>query len=313
MGRRNGAPASPLPQRAGVDAVRLRLPAAGPWPTLRDYLGERYAAIGADRIDAMLRAGEFVGQAGPVDGDLPFTPGAYLWFHRELLPEPAVPFPVRIVHQDEHLVVADKPHFLSTTPRGRHVAETVLARLRRDLGLPRLSPAHRLDRLTAGLVMFVADPRHRGAYQGLFEQRRVHKEYEAIAPFDPALTMPCTVRSHLVKERGELTAREIPGEPNSESRIDLVEHRDGLGRYRLLPLTGRTHQLRVHMAGLGLPILGDPLYPQVEPDRPADDYRRPLQLLAKTLEFTDPVTGCPRRFESHRTLEAWTSYDSWAS
>jgi tRNA pseudouridine32 synthase/23S rRNA pseudouridine746 synthase len=288
-----------------VDPARVRLPADpdGAWRTVRDHLVERYAAaIGAGRVDAMLSGGAFVGADGrPVTGREPYTPGLYLWFHRELPPEERVPFEVGIVHRDERIVVADKPHFLATTPRGRHVAETALARLRHELGLPGLQPAHRLDRLTAGLVLFVVRPEHRGAYQTLFRDRLVAKEYEAVAPYDPGLALPVTVRSRIVKERGVLAAREVPGEPNSESRVELLAHGGGLGRYRLVPATGRTHQLRVHMARLGVPIVDDPLYPVVREDGP-EDYARPLRLLARTLEFTDPLTGVPVRCVSRLSL-----------
>jgi tRNA pseudouridine32 synthase/23S rRNA pseudouridine746 synthase len=245
-----------------------------------------------------------------------------VWFHRELPDEVPVPFPLEIVHRDEHIVVADKPHFLATTPRGGHVAETALARLRRMLDLPALTAAHRLDRLTAGLVLFTVRPGERGAYQTLVRDRRVRKEYEAVAPYDPGLVLPRTVRSRIVKERGVLAAREVPGEPNAQSRVELLGHRPsesaaegpgGLARYRLVPTTGQTHQLRVHMTALGVPILGDPLYPEVTGPVPAGDFRRPLQLLARTLEFTDPVTGEERRFRSGRTLAAWASYDGWAA
>ncbi|GAA3378236.1 RluA family pseudouridine synthase [Streptomyces sannanensis] len=270
--------------------------------TVRDHLMERFAAaIGTERVDAMFAEGRFVGTDGPVGAAEPYTAGRYIWFHRDFAPEQPVPFVVGIVHRDERIVIADKPHFLATTPRGRHITETTLARLRRDLDLPELQPAHRLDRLTAGLALFVVRPEHRGAYQTLFRDRRVRKEYEAIAPYDPELALPLTVRSRIVKERGVMAAREESGEPNSETRVELLEHRDGLGRYRLTPATGRTHQLRVHMNSLGLPLLNDPVYPVVAEPAP-DDYARPLQLLAKTLEFTDPMTGRPVRFESRRTL-----------
>ncbi|WP_327311279.1 pseudouridine synthase [Streptomyces sp. NBC_01243] len=301
-------PAAPLPQRDGIDPVRLRLPEDpdGSWPTVRDHLLARFAeAIGARRVDAMLAESGFVSVRGPVSAEEPYAAGRYIWFHRDFAPEEPVPFPVGVVHHDEHLVVADKPHFLATTPRGRHITETAVARLRRELELPALQPAHRLDRLTAGLVLFVVRPGERGAYQTMFRDRLVRKEYEAVAPYDPARAFPRTVRSRIVKERGVVAAREEPGEPNSESRIELLEHRKGLGRYRLLPATGRTHQLRVHMNGLGLPIVHDPLYPVVEAEGAPDDFSRPLQLLARVLEFTDPVTGEPRRFESGLRLSAW--------
>lgn len=304
-------PAAPLPQRQGVDPVRVRFPedAAGAWPTVRDHLLDRFAgAIGAARVDAMLAGGRFVGaDGGAVGGDEPYTAGRHVWFHRDFAPEVPVPFPVEVVHRDAHLVVVDKPHFLATTPRGRHITETAVARSRAFLGITALQPAHRLDRLTAGLVLFVVRPEERGAYQTLFRDRLVRKEYEAVAPYDPRVTLPRTVRNRIVKERGILAARVEPGEANSETRIELLEHRAGLGRYRLLPATGRTHQLRVHMNGLGLPLVHDPVYPVVRPE-PApgrEDYGRPLQLLARVLEFTDPVTGAERRFESGLRLSAW--------
>ncbi|MEU6163932.1 RluA family pseudouridine synthase [Streptomyces tanashiensis] len=304
MRRRSKAPSSPLPQRLGIDPVRVRLPEdpEGGWATVREYLVGRYGgAVGAGRVEEMLRDGRFVGVDGPVGADEPYVAGRYLWFHRDFPAETPVPFEVAVVHRDERIVVADKPHFLATMPRGRHVTETALARLRRDLGLPFLQPAHRLDRLTAGLVLFVVRPEDRGAYQTLFRDRAVRKEYEAVAPYDPAVELPVTVRSRIEKERGVMAAREVPGEPNAESRIELAAHAGGLGRYRLVPVTGRTHQLRVHMNALGLPILDDPVYPVVREDGP-EDFSRPLRLLARTLEFTDPFTGDARSFGSRLRL-----------
>ncbi|MEY9876736.1 tRNA pseudouridine32 synthase/23S rRNA pseudouridine746 synthase [Streptacidiphilus sp. MAP12-33] len=306
MRRRHPAPPSPLPQRQGIDPVRLRLPVDGNWPTVRAYLAERLPAVPPGVFDAMLAEGEIWGEDGPLAPDAPYRPGGWLWFHRELAPETPVPFALDVLHRDDRLVVVDKPHFLATTPRGGHITETALARLRRELDLPELSPAHRLDRLTAGLALFVVQPAHRGRYQGLFAERRVHKEYLAIAPHRPELDLPTTVRSHIVKVRGIIAAHELPdAEPNAESRIELLEHRGGLARYRLLPATGRTHQLRLHMSGLSIAILNDPVYPVVLPERAPDDFTDPLQLLAAVLAFTDPVTGEELRFTSRRTLAAW--------
>ncbi len=280
---------------------------------MRDHLVERLPRVAPERIDMMLREDRIVGLDGPIRVDTPYRPDSYVWFHRDLPVEVPVPFEIGIVHQGEDLLVVDKPHFLATIPRGQHVMETALVKLRHDLGLPELVPAHRLDRVTAGLVMFVVRPELRGKYQTMFRDRLVHKEYEAIARHDPALELPCVVRSHIVKERGVITATEIGDvAPNSETLVELAEHRDGVGRYRLLPRTGRTHQLRLHMSGLGVPILGDDFYP-VLTEKPLDDFTRPLQLLAKVLAFTDPVTGEPRRFESRRELSAWNRPGEWAA
>ncbi|GAB2947642.1 RluA family pseudouridine synthase [Streptomyces pseudoechinosporeus] len=293
--------------------MRVRLPVEGAWGTVREHLVERLAA-GAGVIDGMLDAGLIVGADGrAVAADAAYVPGMFVWFHRELPDEVPVPFGLDVVYRDERIVVVDKPHFLATTPRGSHVAETALARLRRELGIPTLTAAHRLDRLTAGLVLFTVRPEERGAYQSLFRDRLVRKEYEAVAPYRESLTLPRTVRSRIEKERGVPAAREVPGEPNAVTLIELVGHRDGRARYRLLPRTGQTHQLRVHMNALGVPILGDPLYPVVTGPVPAGDFRRPLQLLARVLEFTDPVTGRSHSFVSGRTLGAWSAYENWAA
>ncbi|MFD0370890.1 RluA family pseudouridine synthase [Streptomyces sp. NPDC127114] len=305
MGRRTKAPTGPLPQRDGIDPVRVRLPEE-PEPgtaTVREYLVGRYGgAVGTGRVEEMVRAGRFVGADGTAVGwDEPYAGGRYLWFHRDFPAEERVPFEIEVLYRDERIVVADKPHFLATMPRGRHVTETAVARLRRDLGLPTLQPAHRLDRLTAGLVLFVVRPEDRGAYQTLFRDRLVHKAYEAVAPYDPRLELPVTVRSRIEKERGVMAAREVPGDPNAESRIELLAHGGGLARYRLVPVTGRTHQLRVHMNALRLPILHDPVYPVVREDGP-EDFARPLQLVARSLVFTDPFTGERRTFTSRRSL-----------
>ncbi|WP_037575262.1 pseudouridine synthase [Phaeacidiphilus oryzae] len=310
MSRRPAPPPAPLPQRLGIDPVRLRLPLDEEidWPSAGAYLRHRLGGTDGGRrplVDRMLTDGGFVTADGsPLPPEAPYSPGLLLWYHRELPAERPVPFPIPVLYRDERILVVDKPPFVATIPRGRHVTESALARLRRELDLPELSAAHRLDRLTSGVVLFVLNRRDRAAYQGLFQDRRVRKEYRAVARHDPALAFPRTVRDRLVKERGELTARVVPGEPNAESRIELLSARGGHGLYRLLPATGRTHQLRVHMRGLGLPILGDRLYsgPEPEPDDTPEDWTSPLQLLARSLEFEDPVTGERFRFRSRREL-----------
>jgi len=295
---------APLPQRHGLDPVRLRTPDSGPWATLREHLVERLPRVAPERVAEMLTEGRIVDEAGPLTVDSPFVPASFVWFHRDLPHEVPVPFDIGIVHRDDDLVVADKPHFLATIPRGRHVLETALVRLRRDLDLPLLAPAHRLDRVTAGLVLFVARPELRGRYQTLFRDRRVRKTYEAVAGYRADLELPRIVRSRIVKERGVVRAYEEPGEANAETRVELVAQDGDHGYYRLNPHTGRTHQLRLHLAGLGIPILGDDFYPDLH-ETPLDDFSSPLQLLARTLEFTDPLTGEHRRFDSALRLAAW--------
>jgi len=262
-------------------------------------LGDELASRFGPEVAAKAIAGEVVDQHGAVlDPATVLPPGASVYLYRELRSEVAVPFDMPVLHQDDAIVVVDKPHFLATTPRGRHVAQTALVRLRRQLGLPELSPAHRLDRLTAGVLLFTTRRELRGAYQTLFARGAVHKTYVARAAVDPNVALPRVVRSRIVKRRGQLQAVEESGEPNAETLVELMAP-DGL--YRLTPRTGRTHQLRVHMASLGISICGDPLYPKVV-DVAADDFSAPLQLLAQRLEFEDPVSGTHRDFLSRRRL-----------
>ena len=290
------------------------MPQAGPWTSLRDHLVERLSpGLDADDVDRMLRAGEFVDGSGtPVRPDAPFVAQSAVWAHRDLPAEVAHPEEPVVLHRDERIVVVDKPHDMATMPRGRHVAQSALARTRVLTGEHRLTPAHRLDRPTAGVLMFTTEQRWRGAYQRLFAEGRAHKEYLAVAPFRPGLDLPLVRRTHLVKEHGTHQAHEVAGaEPNTETLVELLDAAVGtargqedLGLYRLSPRTGRTHQLRCHLDGLGIPIVHDPLYP-VERDVPLDDFSAPLQLLAAVLAFEDPVDGTPRRFVTRRRLAAW--------
>lgn len=298
-------PRSPLPQRHGLDAAWVRAPGPGdpggvPWATMREFLTARLPAHAG--VGAMLDAGEFVDESGhALTGDEPYRPHAFVWFHRPLAPEPAVPFPIRVIHADDRIVVADKPPFMATTPRGAHVRETALVRLRVQLGLPELAPAHRLDRLTSGVLLFTTSRDLRGAYARVFQERRASKTYEAIARVDPALDLPRTVVGRIHKQRGVLQAQLVAGEPNASTMIELVEVRGAWARYRLTPTTGQTHQLRVQMSALGLPIVGDSLYPEVLAVAP-DDFSHPLQLVARHLSFTDPIDGTARTFTSERQL-----------
>jgi tRNA pseudouridine32 synthase/23S rRNA pseudouridine746 synthase len=207
-----------------------------------------------------------------------------------------------VLYEDERIVVVDKPHFLATIPRGTHVRESVLVRLRDSMDLPDLVPVHRLDRLTAGVLVLTRHREHRGAYGDLFQTRSVDKTYEALAPYDPTLDLPRRVAGRIEKRRGSLQAEVVDGEPNAETLVELVETRGQVARYRLTPITGKTHQLRVHLASIGLPILGDPLYPAVL-DVDPDDFSAPLQLVARRLGFTDPIDGTPRDYASRFALE----------
>ena len=268
---------------------------------MREFLVARLPAVAP--VEEMLRAGEFVDQAGrPWTGEEPYRPSTLVWFHRPLTPEPVVPFAVEVLYHDSRLVVVDKPHFLATTPRGSHIAESVLVRLRESLALPDLAAAHRLDRLTAGVLVLTTHREHRAAYAGIFQTRELRKTYQALAPFDPALEFPLRVTNRIETRRGSLQAQVVDGEPNAETLIELVEARGEYARYRLTPATGRTHQLRVHMAALGLPILGDPLYPTVL-DVALGDFSTPLQLIAGRLRFTDPIDGTPRDYTSRFALQ----------
>lgn len=245
----------------------------------------------------------------PADLDAPARVNTSYYLYRGLPDEIEVPFDLPILYVDDNIVVVDKPPFLATMPRGRHVTQTALVRLRRELRNDALAPAHRLDRLTSGVLLFTARPQVRSAYQNLFAARLARKEYRAIAPLDLALRTPVTVRNRIEKTAGDLRALVVDGEVNAVGDVELLEEiSDGLGLYRLRPQTGRTHQLRLHMALLGVPIVDDPLYPDVRPDLAElpdrGGFSRPLRLLAHTLEFDDPLTGEPRSFVSGRHLDS---------
>jgi len=278
----------PLPVRDGIGPARLRLHGG-------NVLAEFTIRFG-EAAGARVLAGEVVDSGGGVvNADTVLRAGEHVYLYRDLPREVDVPFDLPVLYRDDNIVVVDKPHFLATMPRGSHIAQTALVRLRRELGLDELSPAHRLDRLTAGVLMFTVRREVRGAYQGLFARGEVRKTYLARSSAEPGLLSPQVVSNRIVKNRGVLQARIEPGEPNAET---LIEPQGG-GRYRLIPRTGRTHQLRVHMASLGLPIDNDPLYPEVLDVTP-DDFSAPLQLVAHRLEFDDPITGRPRSFVSSR-------------
>jgi len=296
-----------IAMRDGVSPSCLALPRVrqSPWPALIDHLAERLPRISRSEWTERMQAGSVLGEDGqPLAPDASYVGGARVYYWRELPHEDPIPFEATVLFEDAHLVVADKPHFLPVTPGGRYVRETLLVRLKAQLGCADLSPLHRIDRETAGLVLLCKRPQDRDAYQSLFRERRVDKVYEAVAGWREALQFPLTRRSHILEdEQAFYRMREAqPDEglpPNSETRIECVRQKGARALYRLFPVSGKRHQLRVHMHGLGLPIEGDQFYPVVRrgPNDP-EDFAEPLQLLARSITFTDPVTGQPRQFES---------------
>lgn len=291
-----------LPVRNGVGPSCVGLP-PGHWPTITDFLLERFPAVAREvwlrRIHDGLVVDEF-GEA--VTESRAYAGHIRIYYYRSLEAEPRIPFVESVLYQDEHLVVADKPHFLPVTPSGHYLQETLLVRLKNRLGIADLIPIHRIDRETAGLVLFSIRRDERNAYQGLFRRHEIIKHYEAIAPLNEAMTFPLTRKSRIVEDEPFFRQREVAGVPNSETCVDVLEANNSMALYALSPVTGKKHQLRVHMNALGLPIMNDRMYPPVE-STPDDDYRYPLQLLAKSISFTDPITGQLRFFESPRRLE----------
>lgn len=278
---------------------RLQLP-PGDWPSLLEGLCARFPRIDrAQWADRFARGRVQDAQGRALAPDQAWQVGLEIVYFREVADEPVIPFAEAIVHQDADLLVADKPHFLPVTPAGGYVRETLLARLVARTGNRDLVPLHRLDRLTGGLVLFSTRPDSRDAYQRLFRERRIEKVYEALAPALPPLAFPLERHTRLVPGEPFFRMAEVPGEPNARTRIEVIEAAGPVWRYRLYPVTGRKHQLRVHMAALGAPILGDDLYPDLLADGPADT---PLQLLAKELTFDDPLSGQRRTFTSGLSL-----------
>ncbi|WP_119156481.1 pseudouridine synthase [Caldimonas tepidiphila] len=295
------------PMRDGVSASCVVMPSRA-WPNVLAFLAERLPLVPESDWRERLARGEVLDAQGrPLAADAPCTPHARLWYWRQLPPQPRIPFEAEVLFRDEWLVAADKPHFLPMTPKGRWLQETLLVRLKRQLGIETLVPMHRLDRETAGVVLFSIRPETRHRYQALFRDRQVRKVYEALAPWRDDLALPALHRSRLEECEGEsfMQMREVPGEPNAETGIELIARHGELAHYRLRPHTGRKHQLRAHLAALGIPIVGDTIYPELQPaiaPGAEPDYDRPLQLLAREIAFTDPVTGEARRFESRRRL-----------
>jgi tRNA pseudouridine32 synthase/23S rRNA pseudouridine746 synthase len=302
----NPAESAVLPQRDGVSASTVALP-PGPWATLLEFLVHRFPQVGRTQWQQRLEDGLVLDeQQQALRPDAPYRAHRKVYYFRHVQAEPRIPFDEVVVYQDDHLVVADKPHFLPVTPGGRFVQETLLVRLKTKLGLPHLTPLHRIDLETAGLVAFSVKPSERDSYHALFRRQQVQKQYEAIAPYRPELSFPRTVRNRLEENpQVFMQMQEVDGPPNAHTHIELLEVHGSMARYRLHPLTGRKHQLRVQMASLGLPIVGDRIYPVLQAAAPAPDQsRQTLRLLAQKLALVCPLTGQWREFESHRML-AW--------
>ena len=288
-----------IPARHGVSASCVALP-HGPWLTLLDFLDARMPAVGRDVWRTRMAEGLVLDEQGqPIQRNRAYAAGHKVYYFREVAQEPHLPFDATVIYQDTHLVVADKPHFMPVTPSGAYVQNSLLVRLKNQLGLDTLSPVHRIDRDTAGLVLFSVNPKERDAYQALFRERQVHKVYHAVAPYRADVALPLTRRTRLESSPQFFRSHEVAGEPNSETHVSLLKAEGDSALYRLAPITGQRHQLRIHMAALGLPLENDPFYPEVTrgPDD-ADDWQRPLQLLAKSIAFTDPITGQEREFHS---------------
>ena len=297
------------PSRNGVGASSVVLP-QGPWCRVIDFLVQRFPSVSADTWLHRLQVGDVVDDEGQVlTPDALYRAGQRLYYFRAVEVEPPIPFDAVVLWQDAHLLVVDKPHFLPVMPSGKYLQETVLIRLKKALALDTLVPIHRIDRDTAGLVLFSKQVATRGAYQELFRTRQVDKTYECIAPWNPNLAWPVRRESRIVVAPHFMQQAEVDGAPNALTHIEPIAVHGGLARYALKPVTGQRHQLRVHMAALGLPMLGDGIYPTLTPEG-VPNYARPLQLLAKTIAFTDPLSGEARKFSSARHLKNWVEIKS---
>ena len=290
-----------LPARDGVGASRVVIP-PGQWACVMDFLVARFPHISAEDWQQRLAQGLVLGDEGqPLQADTPAIDGGWLYYYRAVESETAIPFRHQVLYRDAHLLVVDKPHFLPVIPSGKYLQHTLLLRLKQSVDVPDLVPIHRIDRDTAGLVLFSLQAASRDAYSALFRERRVEKTYEAIAPFDAALAMPQRRESRVRVGAHFMQQAEVPGPVNAITDIDVLEVCGPWARYRLRPLSGQRHQLRVHMLALGLPILNDGMYPQLTPEG-SSDTSKPLQLLAKSLVFEDPLSGRRMAFESQLRL-----------
>ncbi|WP_444996100.1 pseudouridine synthase [Aliikangiella sp. IMCC44359] len=281
------------------------------WKTILEFLDYQFPLIGKQVWQNRILEGKVHWHSGEaISLNSTFQPSKRLCYYREVEEEPKIPFTHKIIYQNEHLLVACKPHFLPVTPGAEYVNECLLERIRQQTGLTDIVPLHRLDRDTAGLVMFSLNPDSRNGYYQLFAERKIEKRYLAIAHLGhalQALSIPHSwqIMNRLEKSKPSFTMTEVKGDINARSKIKLVSKQAGLGLFELFPETGKTHQLRLHMMRIGVPILNDRFYPRLLP-KVAPQFDKPLQLLAKNLSFVDPVSGIKKEFESERKVELWS-------
>ena len=290
----------------GVSSSRVFLPAGKAHANLLDFFTSQFPHIDVSEWQARFQEGLVMTEEGqPVAANDLYQPNIHLLYFRRLAREPEIPFEETILFQDEHILVADKPHFLPVTPSGLYLHQTLLNRLKKKTGIQTLSPIHRIDRDTAGLVIFSVNPNERAQYQNLFRDRVVKKIYEAIAPHSEKLSqkLPMTYQCRLEESDHFLQMQEVAGEPNADTYIELLKEMQPWARYRLTPGSGKKHQLRCHLNALNIPIKNDQIYPVLTPYQEYDlDFEKPLQLLAKTLYFIDPITKASREFHSQREI-----------
>ena len=280
---------------------RFQLP-PGSWATVLDCLADAFPRVDRATWHERMASGRVLGEDGsPLAVDAPYRVGTRLSYYRDVPGEPAVPFEESIIYQDDRLLVADKPHFLPVVPAGRFVHQCLLHRLMERTGIETLAPLHRIDRLTAGLVMFSVRKEDRPAWTELFRGHHVHKGYEAVATALPGVALPLELATRIEAGEPFFRMRQAEGPANSFTVVRAIVTGAEHWLYGLAPRTGRKHQLRVQMASLGAPIQNDPWYPELRQDD--DDYGHPLQLLARSLAFVDPFTGQARRFESRLSLK----------
>jgi tRNA pseudouridine32 synthase/23S rRNA pseudouridine746 synthase len=290
----------------GISASRVHLPATQTYLNLLQFFVAQFPHV--EQEEWIARFDE--GLISTVDGIIlsanhPYLPNTHVEYFRRLPREPDIPFEEEILYQDQHIVVADKPHFLPVTPSGLYLHQTLLNRVKKKTGIHTLSPIHRIDRDTAGIVIFSINPGERSIYQNLFRDRAVKKVYEAIAPFSEKLVdqLPIKYQSRVQESVHFLQMCETDGEPNTDTYVELIELAKPWAKYRLMPGSGKKHQLRCHMNALGVPIRHDQIYPVLTPYQKFDlDFSKPLQLLAKSLTFIDPILNETRIFTSRRTL-----------